>query len=42
MPVTTAGWRAIDQAERDLGQEFGIERITIADRGTMLSIAEQA
>ncbi|MDP2288778.1 MAG: FAD-dependent oxidoreductase [Actinomycetota bacterium] len=42
VPVTTAGWRAIDQAERDLGQEFGIERVTIADRGTMLSIAEQA
>ena len=42
VPVTTAGWRAIDQAERELGQEFGIERVTIADRGTMLSIAEQA
>jgi len=42
VPVTTAGWRAIDRAERELGEEFGIERITISDRSTMLAIAEQA
>jgi len=40
--VTTAGWRAIDAAERARGTAAGIERVTIADRDELLAIAQGA
>lgn len=39
--VTTAGWRAIDAAERALGASRGRDRTTIHDRTELLRIAEQ-
>ncbi|CAB5042917.1 MAG: NAD(P)-binding protein [Actinobacteria bacterium] len=37
--VTIAGWRAIDRAERELGTQFGIDRMTISDRASMIEIS---
>ena len=37
--VSIAGWRAIDKAERDLGAQFGIDRMTISDEATLVEIA---
>lgn len=37
--VTTDGWRAIDAAERGLGQQRGRDRTTIHDRQELLEIA---
>ena len=37
--VSVAGWRAIDKAERDLGAQFGIDRMTISDQATLVEIA---
>lgn len=38
-PVSTAGWRAIDAAERALGAGRGRDRTTIHERATMLGTA---
>ena len=35
--VTTAGWRAIDRAERELGATRGRDRTTIHDRAALLA-----
>jgi ferredoxin--NADP+ reductase len=40
--VSVQGWRAIDKAERDLGAQFGIERMTISDEATLVEIASLA
>ena len=40
--VSIQGWRAIDKAERDLGAQFGIERMTISDEATLVEIASLA
>ena len=37
--MSVAGWRAIDKAERDLGAQFGIDRMTISDQATLVEIA---
>ncbi len=37
--VSIDGWRAIDKAERDLGAQFGIDRMTISDEATLIEIA---
>jgi len=37
--VTIAGWRAIDRAERELGTQFGIDRMTISDHASMIEIS---
>lgn len=41
-PVTTAGWRAVDARERELGALRGSPRVTIADREELASIARSA
>lgn len=40
--VTTQAWRALDRAERDLGQTRGRDRTTLHDRSVMLEIAGTA
>ena len=40
--VSTAGWRAIDAAERALGAAQGRDRTTIHDRTALLRIAASA
>ena len=37
--VDHAGWRRIDAAERDLGQQAGRDRTTLHDRGDLLRAA---
>jgi hypothetical protein len=37
--ISIDGWRAIDKAERDLGTQFGIDRMTISDEATLIEIA---
>ena len=38
--VTTAGWRAIDRAERELGSTRGRDRTTIHDRSDLLAASK--
>lgn len=40
--VSSAGWRAIDEAERELGAKGGRDRTTIHDRDALLAAAQQA